>query len=448
VNAAGPQRSRPLTALVLAALVLAGTVGAPVDGAQARPHHRRDSNASHGNRRSSHHPHSSDLHGRRHQVTHRIHRAKGDLDEVSRQLLHAAAALERSRTKLSAARSALGTARAEVAAAELVDEQLQARLADAEQRLAVAREALGTAVRQAAAQHQAVAALAVDQFQGGNPQLMSLNAVLQAGSPQAWGNQVAAIGDALDQNAASLRRLQATTVLRSVQQQRVRHAVLQVAQRRAAAASNLLLTQQAKARAATAEQAVAAQVRARAAARVAAHGAVVQERARLAQLRSERTRITTMLAAIARRQARQAQRRSAATVRPSTGYLSFPVNGPITSPYGMRVNPILHILELHDGTDFGAACGTPIKAAAPGKVLAAYYNIGYGNRLIVGDGFVKGVSLATSYNHLSRYAVAVGQHVQRGQVVGYVGDTGFSTGCHLHFMVYVNGQTVDPMTWL
>jgi murein DD-endopeptidase MepM/ murein hydrolase activator NlpD len=131
------------------------------------------------------------------------------------------------------------------------------------------------------------------------------------------------------------------------------------------------------------------------------------------------------------------------------GFLSYPVKDSyVTSPYGMWMHPILHIWELHDGTDFHAPCGTPIYAAAAGRVTEEYYNTGYGNRLVLDHGYVRGVSLWTSYNHLTSYVAHVGQQVARGELIAYSGTTGYSTGCHLHFMVYVNGQTVDPMTWL
>jgi murein DD-endopeptidase MepM/ murein hydrolase activator NlpD len=114
----------------------------------------------------------------------------------------------------------------------------------------------------------------------------------------------------------------------------------------------------------------------------------------------------------------------------------------------MRFHPILHIWKLHDGTDFGAGCGTPIHAAASGVVTDKYYNGGYGNRLFVSHGVIDGSSITTVYNHLSKYNVRNGQRVRKGQVIGYVGTTGYSTGCHLHFMVYQDGRVVNPMKWL
>jgi murein DD-endopeptidase MepM/ murein hydrolase activator NlpD len=132
----------------------------------------------------------------------------------------------------------------------------------------------------------------------------------------------------------------------------------------------------------------------------------------------------------------------------ANGFLSYPVDSYITSSYGMRLHPIYHRWTLHDGTDFGAGCGTPIHAAAGGTVIARYYNSGYGNRVIIDNGWHAGAGIGTAYNHLSRYSTYVGQRVQRGDVIGYVGTTGYSTGCHLHFMVFRNGATVNPMNYL
>lgn len=132
---------------------------------------------------------------------------------------------------------------------------------------------------------------------------------------------------------------------------------------------------------------------------------------------------------------------SSGLIRPISG-------GSITSSYGMRLHPVLHIWKLHDGTDFGAGCGTPIRAAASGTVTEAYYNGGYGNRLFIDHGNVGGRFMTTSYNHLSGYAVRVGQHVTQGQVIAYVGTTGYSTGCHLHYMLWVNGAMVNPANYL
>lgn len=132
----------------------------------------------------------------------------------------------------------------------------------------------------------------------------------------------------------------------------------------------------------------------------------------------------------------------------ASGALARPVQAPITSPFGMRFHPVLHVWKLHDGTDFGAPCGARVGSAASGRVVAVEYNIAYGNRVVVDHGSVGGVPTRTAYNHLTDTSVSIGQVVRQGQLVGHVGTTGFSTGCHLHFMVWRKGELTNPMTVL
>ena len=133
----------------------------------------------------------------------------------------------------------------------------------------------------------------------------------------------------------------------------------------------------------------------------------------------------------------------------SSKFLAYPTkNVHITSSYGYRLHPVLGYVRLHAGTDFRAYCGTAIYAAAAGRVQWARAVPGFGNQVLVNHGTVNGANLMTSYNHFSRFAVSTGQEVTKGQLVGYSGNTGTSTACHLHFEVYVNGSTVNPMTML
>lgn len=131
------------------------------------------------------------------------------------------------------------------------------------------------------------------------------------------------------------------------------------------------------------------------------------------------------------------------------GYLSFPTKNPyITSSYGNRLHPVYNYWRLHAGTDFRAYCGTAIYAAAAGTVEWATAKGGFGNQVMLDHGIVGGKVLMTSYSHLSKFNVSKGQKVKRGDLIGYSGNTGTSTACHLHFEVYVDGSTVDPMTLL
>jgi murein DD-endopeptidase MepM/ murein hydrolase activator NlpD len=139
---------------------------------------------------------------------------------------------------------------------------------------------------------------------------------------------------------------------------------------------------------------------------------------------------------------------TASAGRPGSHGFLRPVTGPVTSAFGMRLHPLRKIWKLHDGTDFGAACGTAIRAPYAGVVTRGYYSPAYGNRLFLSHGRVDGVQVETASNHASRYVVRPGQRVSRGQVIGEIGSTGLSTGCHLHLMVWLNGKLSNPMSWL
>ena len=123
---------------------------------------------------------------------------------------------------------------------------------------------------------------------------------------------------------------------------------------------------------------------------------------------------------------------------PSAAGLIWPVNGPVTSPFGMRWG------RMHEGIDIGVPNGTPIHAAASGRVIYAGWMDGYGNLVAIDHGR----GLSTAYGHQSRIAVSNGQTVSQGQVIGYVGCTGHCFGPHLHFEVRINGTPVDPMGYL
>jgi murein DD-endopeptidase MepM/ murein hydrolase activator NlpD len=122
--------------------------------------------------------------------------------------------------------------------------------------------------------------------------------------------------------------------------------------------------------------------------------------------------------------------------------MRMPVSGAISSSFGMRFHPILHHQRFHRGVDLRATWGTPIRASADGTITFAGWSGGYGRQVRIGhsDG------LATSYSHMSRIAAAAGMRVHRGEVIGYVGSSGLSTGPHVHYEVFKNGRPVNPAT--
>lgn len=130
------------------------------------------------------------------------------------------------------------------------------------------------------------------------------------------------------------------------------------------------------------------------------------------------------------------------------GVLARPSVGRLTSGFGMRWHPIFKEWRLHAGIDLSAPCGTPLQAAADGTVAHMGFDNSGGWRLVIDHGALAGLRVQTVYLHAQGYTVRRGERVSRGQRVGSMGSTGWSTGCHLHFSVKVAGRHVDPLRWL
>ncbi len=167
-------------------------------------------------------------------------------------------------------------------------------------------------------------------------------------------------------------------------------------------------------------------------------------RGALSDVRGSRVRLEGDLEELEATQAKVAQQLAnpaappAGPITPGSGGLIWPINGTITSPFGLRWG------RLHAGIDIAAPSGTPIRAADSGSVVLAAYTGGYGNYTCVQHAG----SLSTCYAHQSGYATSAGASVSQGQVIGYVGNTGASFGDHLHFETRVNGTPVDPLGYL
>ena len=400
---------------------------------------------------------ADDLKDRKQRVEGKVDKAEEHLDQSSDRLVRTTKALNAAEARLKVAESELATARGELAAAEVVDQRMQAALDAAVRKLERARQDLANGAVKVREQERTLGQLAVQNYQLGGPTMLGLSMVLTSKDPAELSGQLNSVQNVMDKESVSLDRLKASKVLLVVQEREVKTAKDVVAIRRQEAAENLAVKETLTVRAAEAEDKVAGLVAARAKVRQVAAKAKAADARRLHQLEKERAKISSML----RKRAEAARKRALAKARRAgansgggqgaghaNGFLSYPVNSYITSSYGMRLHPIYHRWTLHDGTDFGAGCGTPIHAAAAGTVIARYYNSGYGNRVIIDNGWHAGAGIGTAYNHLSRYSTYVGQRVQRGDVIGYVGTTGYSTGCHLHFMVFRNGATVNPMNYL
>jgi murein DD-endopeptidase MepM/ murein hydrolase activator NlpD len=131
---------------------------------------------------------------------------------------------------------------------------------------------------------------------------------------------------------------------------------------------------------------------------------------------------------------------------PQVGLLAWPLTGPmkVTSPYGDRIHPVIGEEAFHRGVDLRAHYGSPVLSPADGVVLYVGRKTAYGNMVVIQHGG----GVATVYGHLWKFAVQPYERVERGQLLGYTGNTGFSTGSHLHFEVRQDGEPTNPLEWM
>lgn len=385
-----------------------------------------------------------DLKDKQKQVEKQIDHAHEDLEHSSKQVRQATARLESAQAKLADARDAYAVTRAKLTAAQARDAELRTKLAEAEARLTEARADLAAGEQAVADQRASFVARVTDLYTQGDPRLYGLVSILDAQDPSDLLRRLQANDTMMGKEDATYDALRSAQVL-EVHETQVQDAQEAVAEQQAAAAAHVTTMQTLTADAAAAKQQVEGLVATARSARADAWAAQRHDREILQQLQAREDRIKRQIQAAAER----AARRGGGYTGESDGFLSSPVPGaPITSPFGYREHPIYHYWGLHDGTDFGAGCGTPLRAVASGTVMQEYWSSVYGNRLYLNVGRANGQFLTAVYNHATRYTVSVGEHVDRGEIIGYVGSTGWSTGCHLHFTVLANGNAVNPMNWL
>lgn len=387
--------------------------------------------------------HADDLKDRQRKVENKIDGARQDLGESSAALRRASARLDAAKARLATAQSDLAVARGRLKVAQERDAQMQAELETAEAELAAAEAAVAQGRIDRDAQRQVLADTVADMYAEGDPQLIAFASMLDASSTEELTRRNGVREVVVDSEARAYDELKASEVLLQVREEQVAAARDVVAQKREAAAENLVLKQELESAAEVARESVRTLVGERASARSEARKARAADAVKLRALERQQAQIKELL----RRRALAALRKSGGKKGSPDGILSMPVNTYITSPFGYRTHPIYHYWGLHDGVDFGGGCGVPLRAAAGGRVVASYWSDVYGRRLVIDHGAQAGFGLATIYNHASSYTVGVGSRVSRGQVVGYQGNTGWSTACHLHFTVMANGRAVDPMKW-
>lgn len=132
----------------------------------------------------------------------------------------------------------------------------------------------------------------------------------------------------------------------------------------------------------------------------------------------------------------------------ASGGFMRPISGRITSPFGWRVHPIFNSRTFHSGIDIGGPNMGSIRASNSGKIIYAGWYGGYGKVVIIDHGVVGGKPITTLYAHMSQTKAGVGQSVSKGQIIGYEGTTGYSTGPHCHFEVRINGKPSNPLSYI
>jgi len=387
------------------------------------------------------------------------------LEDTSKVLANAFIELKLTKAALPGAQQALVVANAAQAVADRHNEEAATALALAQANEAKAAAELAQNARDTQEAQDQLGNMARDAYQQGGDSGLAI--ALEATSPEDFTNRLIMLDTVMRVRGATLRGLgtmQAEGKAVQAHLIAVRQQVAALKVRAAAALAQATAARDVAVAAKTKLELLYA-VQIRYAATVAAKKATeiksintMQAQSNLLQrvlaARAKAAREKAARERAARAAAARAARRPVpqnAPVGSINGFLSVPVNAPVSSEFGMRFHPIWQQWILHAGIDFAADCGSPVYAAAGGDVIMAtpeYASGGYGNRLVIDHGLQGGgVDLTTTYNHLTRFVVTSGS-VARGQLVAYSGTTGTSTGCHLHFETRQDGTPVNPRRWL
>ena len=393
------------------------------------------------------------------------------LSETSAELAQAYTALTQTQAQLPAARARLASAQSAARAAAKHNAEVAAALAVAQANAARAEEAVARNTATRDQTQRTLDAFAADLFQGGSVGQLSvalgatsaddfatrlvLADTVTAMTNQALNDLAAAKADG-DANGAYLAAVQ-VEVTDLKRQAENALAAAEASRNEAQAASSaldaLVAQQSGYAASVEAQRANEASQLAEAQAEQQRLQALLIEQARIAR---EREAARKAAEAAAQKAAEEAARKNGTAVPPppvaqpdqASGFLSRPITGGRTSSeFGMRFHRIFQVWRLHTGLDFANGCSSPVYAAAPGTIIRAGWAGGRGNQIVIDHGIRRGVDLATTYNHLTSFVQRSGT-VSRGQLIGYTGTTGNSTGCHLHFETLEDGQFVNPRSWL
>jgi len=381
-------------------------------------------------------------------------RASADTDPAGR----AARAVDRAEAVLEGATANARAAALRLQAATAAMPAAQLRVATSRGAVAAAIAAANTAGRRANATRVAYSGAAgeyqraQDQFSAARDRVdqiaqatymgstfSRINMLVRATGPADVMDRLSLVDQLMRTQKEDVDRLLETRREARIAQERAGLAKQAAEQAEAAAQSKLRIAKDAQTAAVRAKEALAHLATVR---QAALRAATAQRAAVLAQYRAaivEEQRIRAALRGWALK---------SGSGRYGGGKLLMPVHGWKSSDFGERYDPYYRVWQLHAGTDFAAPGGTPIHAAAYGRVIRAGWNGGYGNYTCISHGKIGGRSFQTCYGHQSAILVHIGEVVRRGEVIGRVGTTGASTGNHLHFETRFDGVPRNPLAYL
>ena len=364
-------------------------------------------------------------------IRQQIEATEDALSGASARLKAAAADLARAQAQLPAARAAYVTAQSRLTTSRAKLAAIRQKLRQLRAQQEQVQVEIDAAIDRIERSEVLIARIVRYQYQTGG--YAELEVVLDAESPTDFVQRVMATKSVTDTQSEIIDQLNADKAVLSARQQQMEVTEQGISEIEADVEKQVAKLKDLFARAAEARRAIEQLVRARSAAMQVAEEEKQAEQDRLARLEAQQDAI----------QAAIAQQSSTGS---ATGSLIWPMPGySAGGGVGWRVHPVYGYRSCHTGVDIGAPSGTQIIAARGGTVVWTQSDLSgpYGNNTLIDHGN----GLSTFYAHQSGFAVSSGERVSKGEVIGYVGSTGYSSGPHLHFEVHVNGVPYDPMGW-
>jgi murein DD-endopeptidase MepM/ murein hydrolase activator NlpD len=352
--------------------------------------------------------------------------ASRDLQKAKADLVIAEAALDDARDQLREARQVDQQAQTDLDAAVLAEQRAGRELEIVEARILSRQDDLGLLARAAYKSNGSMGEWAL---------------VLSSTTPNQLADRLAFLQSVGSAGNAVIADLTADRAELLNAQDRMAAARREAEVRRTAAAAALAAVQAKEMLAEAAQKQVDAVLAARKAAFQEAKKAALEDRRQYEVMVTESGALASRIIELSKQLAKGEKPPQ------GTGEFVFPGTGAVTSPFGPRFHPILHYVKVHTGTDFGVGDGIAY-AADDGVVLFTEFNVAYGNMTVIDHGKIGGLRITTLYAHQSAIGVKPGDEVVKGQAIGVIGSTGYSTGPHLHFEVRVDGEPLDPMPFL